>query len=552
MTMPVSAHAAARTVEPHGEAGGLAGPLMLLLAALLGFTLLKQGTDFIAAERPGLILVWCGVIALLTGAFLPVGYGALPAYARTALRGGAVFLALYFALEPFAVPYVTLPLDHPAVLFHGHVRWAAIPLAMLGVWRPSAVFGAAMLLWMTRGLHSELTGFYFSDLDIRNVAEILTFWGIGFCFIALAARLPLSAMRLGLTGPERLRAAIMVLTAGIGAHLANYFWSGLAKLWMDGGILSWILDNRLADGIPGALEKGTLPYAASPELVQLGYDALILLQVPVNLAAFGLQIFAIAAPLRKKWLLLATIGYDIFHVAVWLALGLLFWKWIALNFIITAILVAMPETAWSRTARATTMSFVVLGMLLFRTATLAWYDSPGFTSPYFVARLADGREMRIPNAFFRSSSYQVSQGRLWWPAEAGHFRHSIWGSVLSYDDLDAGRRCEAREIALDAEPLYGPPERLAEFVRAYHRQMQPRLDEDGRLAYYLVPHHHVPSPFVADPFYAVDKRRIDTYLFRLDSVCLGIEDGRLTRRVLKRTELPLYDPQTDELLTGAD
>ncbi|MEE4349342.1 MAG: hypothetical protein V2J26_03865 [Pacificimonas sp.] len=531
------------------EGGGLAGPLMLLLAALLSFTLLKQGTDFIAVERLNLIFVWCGVIGLLTLIFLPVRYDAMPPYAKTALRGGAIFLAFYFIVEPFAIPYVTVPLDHPAVQFHSHVRWVAVPLALLGLWRPAPVFAGAMVLWMTRGLHSELTGFYFSDLDIRNIAEILSFWTIGFVFIAVAARFAVKARALGLAGPERARAAIIIFAAGLGAHFANYFWSGLAKLWMDGGITSWLFDNQLADGIPGALEKGTLPYAFSPELVQIAYDGLYALQIPVNIAAFGLQIIAIAAPVRKKWLLLATIGYDIFHIAVWLALGLLFWKWIALNLIITAVLVAMPDEVWTKTARVTSIVFVVIGMLLFRTATLAWYDSPGFTSPYFVAQLEGGEQVRIPNAYFRSSSYQVSQGRLWWPGEDGHFRHSIWGSVLSYDDLDAGRRCEAREIEADAQPLYGPPSRLAEFIRAYHTQSERLFDERGRLAYYRVPHHHVPSPFVADAFYDIDKRAIDTYLFRLDSVCLGIEDGRLTRRVLKRTEVPLYDPQADRLLT---
>lgn len=540
--------APADSAELHADRQRIADILIFLLAALLVFTLLKQATDFVADQAQELVWYWTAMAAASTLAFLWVDMRAMPRFAMRAMRASAGFLMLYFAVEPFAIPYAALPADHPAILFHAHARLAGMALALCGLWRPSCLVGAALTLWMTRELQTSITGFYFSTLDIRNVAEVIAFWAIGFTLLGAAWASPRARAALALDGERMFRAALVIFAAGVGAHLANYFWSALAKLALDGGPSSWVLGNRLYDGIPGALEKGTLPLANWPAAVDLLHRTLKLLAIPANIACFAVQITAILAPLRRRWLILSTFAFDIFHGLVWFTLGLLFWKWMALNFIIVAALSVLGEQEWRGLPRATCITFVICGMAIFRTATLAWYETPGFASPYFVAEMQDGRRIRIPSAFFLSSSYQVSQGRLWWPGGLAHFNPSIWGSVLHFADAQAGRACAIPARKAPAPPEWGPPEALGRFVRAAHRQMLPRLDAQGRLAYYRVPHHHVPSPFVPDPFYAVDKRRIAKYVFVMDSVCLSLDHGRLRRRVLAHTELPVYDVARDRIM----
>jgi hypothetical protein len=527
----------------------LATPLLVLVSTLLAFTLLKHGTDFIAEDEPRLVFVWCGVIGAVALALSPARVTALPAYAKRLLRAATVFLGLYMLVEPFAIPYVTASASAPQVIFHSHARWFGAALAVLGFWRPSATFAAAMVLWMIRELQTGLTGFYFSTLDIRNVAEVIAFWSLGFALIGCAERWPRLGNAIGLDRAAAQGAGLILFAAGVGAHLANYFWSGLAKLALDGGPLSWLLDNRLYDGIPGALEKGTLPLAFTPVGVEVLDAVLRAISVPANLLAFAVQIFALIAPLRRRWLVLSILAFDAFHIMVWFALGLLFWKWIALNTILLLTLGTMRDADWTPLARRTAIAFVLVGMIGFKTATLAWYDTPGFASPYFVAEMEDGRRYRVHNAYFRSSSYQVSQGRIWWPGGEGHFNPSIWGSVLHYEDAIAGRDCRAPARVEPAAPEWGPPAQVGAFVRAHHRQIAPLLDDAGRFNYYRVPHHHVPSPFLPDPFYVADKRRIARYVFVVDSVCLSQENGHLQRRVLKRTELPVYDVAADKVLS---
>lgn len=546
LALTSGAIAAPRT-EQAGKAA-LAPALLILVAALLGFTLVRHGTDYVANSEPRLVLHWAGAIAALCLLFLPAGYTALPRFAARCLRASGVFLIVYFGVEPFAIPYAAMDADHPAVQFHSHARWIGLALAFAGMWRPGFLFGGAMTLWMMRELQTGLTGFYFSTLDIRNVAEIIAFWSIGYCGLTIAGNVQALREAIGLDDKAKEQAAIMLFAAGIGAHLANYFWSGLAKLALDGGPLSWILGNRLYDGIPVALEKGTFPLAALPAGAELLDKSLRLLALPVNLAAFTVQIAAIVAPLRKRWLTASIVCFDIFHLAVWFTLGLLFWKWIALNSILLFALAAIHRDDWSRLARTTAIVFVIAGVGTFRTATLAWYETPGIASPYFVAEMKDGRRLRIPSAYFLSSSYQVSQGRIWWPGGTGHFHPSIWGSVLNDADLQAGRNCRPPVTANSPEPLPGPPHALGRFIQAQHRQMLERLDRSGTFNYYLVPHHHVPSPGIADPFLAADKRAIAKYYFVVESVCLALGNGRLKRDVLHRTAVPVYDALSDRII----
>jgi hypothetical protein len=529
-----------RSVAPSG----LAAILLPVVSGLLAYALIRQGTDVVAHEEPQLVFAWLAPVAIIAALLSFVRISALVRPARVFARGGAAFLALYFALEPFAVPYAAMPTDHPAALFHAHARWFGFALAVLGSRRLGGLFGAAMLLWMIRDLQTALTGFYFSVLDIRTAYESFAFFALGTGMAATLAARPGWRERLGLDEAMRDRAVMFVLAGAIGAHLGNYLYSGLAKLALDGGPLSWVLDNRLHAGIPGALEKGTLVTAASPALTQILYDAMAWTWLPMNLAALLLQLAAPLAVRRRRWLIWTTLGYDLFHIAVYVALGLLFWKWIALNTIIVGVMARMDEGEWDEGLKRVCWTFMIAGPAVFKIATLAWYDTPGFASPYFRAELADGRTVRVPNAWFLSSSYQVSQGQMYFPDDGrGHFDPSIWGSVLHHDQLLAGNTCRVSAAPRRASGETGTLRGIARFVALQHAKMQDRNGD-----YRVMPHHHMPSPLLADPWRKVDPASVRRYDFVLDSVCLTVEGGRLKRRVVKHSVWPLYAPQAGKLL----
>ncbi|WP_428407367.1 hypothetical protein [Hyphococcus sp.] len=523
--------------------GALGTVLFFPVATLLVYTLFRNGAHFIAVEEPGYIWAWAAVTGLSCAAFSWARYPEAPRFSQTMGRASAVFLAVYFVSEPFDIPYAALSADHPAAVFHHAGRWIGLALAGAAWFRPAALVAAAMLLWMMRDLHEALTGFYFSNLDIRNVVEVLAFAGIGFALIGAAGQRDSLRRGFRLDDETATRAGLFILAIGVGGHFGNYFYSALAKLMLDGGPLSWIFGNRLYDGVPGAVERGTLPFALSPALTQFTYDAMKAVNLPLHLASFAAQFAAVIAIFRRRWVMMLTAVYDLFHIIVYLSFGLLFWKWIALNTIFLITLSRVSDRDWTRDAAIAAVATVLFGAIFFKTATLAWYDAPGFMSVYFEAETQDGERYRVPSSYFGTSSYQVSQGRLYAPSDDGHFDFSIWGSVLTAAQRDAGRACKVPTRDAPPPERYGPVDALARFVWAWHARALERAGDDGRFNDRLYLHHHMPSPFVVRPFDLIDKREITGYYYVAESVCLSLEKGALKRDVLKRTEIPLPRPE---------
>ncbi len=516
--------------------------LLFFIASLLLFLLLRNGTDYITAHAQELTLVWLIVVPGIAGAaFWWVRYDVMTPFMRRFSMASAIFLSFYFATEPFLAPAAALGPDNPAVAMLQHGRWLGLALAGLAFFRPAALFAAAMVLWFMRDLLIPATGFYFSNLDIRNVVEVMAFCGAAFTLLAASMQSERMRSVLGMNEHILRQAALIVLVFAIGGHLGNYFFSAIAKLTLDGGVFSWIFGNRLYEGIPGALERGTFPFAASPWMTQFVYDAVKLFNLPLHLFSFAAQFAAIIAIARRRWVMVITVVYDLFHIVVYLTFGLIFWKWVALNAVILATLAVIPESLWTRSVRIAAGAGVLCGVIFFKTATLAWYDAPGFMSVYFEAETKNGERLRVPHAYFHTASYQVSQGRLYSPEEAGHFNFSIWGSVLKHADLEAGRKCQAPARDGSQEPLYGPIETLSHYVALQHETALRKGGADGKYNYNRYIHHHMPSPFVTTAFEKLDKRDIKAYYYVAESVCLDLEKGRLKRDVLKRTEIPLWE-----------
>ena len=515
---------------------------LFVLVSLFLLLLLRNGTAAIIADLLSLIPVWYVLVILGAAAFCWAPYDHAAPFIRRFGRASALFLVFFFLTEPFALPVVAVPADHPAVWQQAYGRWIGLALGVAAWFRPAGLFAGAMTVWILRDLNGPITGFHFSNLDIRNVVEVMALIGIGAVLVGAARRQTLIAAYFPITDHMARRILILVLAIGVGGHLGNYFYSAMAKLALDGGPLSWVFGNHLYDGVPGALEKGTFPFAAAPAATQAIYDALKALNLPLHLVSFTAQAAAIIAIRRRRWVMAVTVIYDLFHLAVYFTYGLAFWKWIALNAIILATLARVDDRDWTRSTRAALAGSVLFGAIFFKTATLAWYDTPGFLSPYIEAEMRDGTRVRVPSAFFGSGSYQISHGLLYVPANTDHFNPSIWGSVLNRADRDAGRDCAPPQRTDPAPQKYGPVSRLAAYVWARHDQALAARGDGRGANMYAYPHHHYPSPFADMPFKTADKRDVSAYYLVLESVCLGLENGRLTRDVKVRTEVPLSRP----------
>lgn len=515
---------------------------LMLAPLLLVFIQLKHSVDFIAKDAPEGALAWAGGLAVLTAFLASIAtYRELASFAVRFCRASALFLVFYFAIEPFVMPRPVFAPDHPAVLFHTYGRWAGLALGLLGFWRPGFVAGGALLLFLIRELCQPLSGFHFSTLDIRNVAEVLTWAAVGFTLLAGVMRVPAWRDALGLDAVTERRLALFILAAGIGAHLGNYFWSALAKLALDGGPVSWLFENDLRGHMLGSIEKRVLPYYASPAITQFVWDAVGVLNVPMQAMSLGLQAFAIAAPWKRRWLMLATLGFDLFHLFIFGTLGLFFFKWVCLNLIIVWTLTGVREAEWDRPVARVCIAFVFAGAAFFKTAMLAWYDSGNFVSPYFVAEMDDGSRIRLPSGYFASASYQVSQGLIHMPAGSRHFTPYVFGSTRKYRDYRQEESCALPTRTRPEPERFASLDLIGRYAAEAHAIALARADADGRFNWRWYPHHHVPWPFVSEPIEGADIRRIHRYILVVESICQDMDNGRVNRRVLAHDEWPVYE-----------
>ncbi|MEE2691394.1 MAG: hypothetical protein VX640_07640 [Pseudomonadota bacterium] len=512
----------------------------LVAAALLVFAIIKGVTEFLV-WRPALALLWMAICVAGASSFFWVEYKTLPDFARRLLRASALFVAFYFLTEPLELPASGLPADSPVPALLPYLRWLGFLAGAAAWFRPSFMVAGAMILWVVRGMFHPITGALFSTLDIQIVIEFLVFAGTALVGFGAARAITLTRSRLRLDEETFRSASLLVVVIAMGAHFGNYFYSAIAKLTLEGGVFSWVAGNRLYDSILGGLEKGTFPFAASPALTQIIYDAVRTFNIPMHIGSLTIQFVALFAFFNRRLMMALTGLFDLFHLFVYLTVGLFFWKWIALNSIILVTLAKIKSEAWTRTVAVVGTLTVLFGFVLFTTARLGWYNAPSIYSTYFEAETATGERYRVPSSFFGTSSYQVSQGWLYSEISSGDFNHSIWTAVYTVADLEAARKCAPMARAVP-DIRFGPLENVARFAWLNHDRALKKGGADGRFNDRLYIHHHMPSPFTARPFDKLDKRDITAYYYMAESVCLSLEKGRLRRNVLKRVEYQLPRP----------
>ena len=514
----------------------LAGIALILAAAFVQLFVVRKAVAWLQGADPAYLPLILVAALILACAFLRFRAAELPKVACWFIRGLALFAIAYAVLEPFDFPLRELgPPDSSTWLVLGRI--AAIACGLVALARPSFLLPALLYGAVNRASMVATTQIAISNTDYANVLEAGLFASsVGFSVpvaLAIARRVPG-----GTTRPWPAIGAMLVVAASIGGHLGSYFHSGLAKLRLDGGPLSWMLDNQTQQGILIALEKGTYPFAAWPSLTQASYDVVASHPAIGNVLVVVVQLLAPIAMLRRQLLIAFTLVYDLFHLGVYLIYGLLFWKWILLNLVIVGVFVRSRER-FSPAFILTGTAMTFFGQYFVWTAHLAWYDSSNLMSPYVVAVTDSGRTVRVPSAAFGSLSYPVSHGVMFIPEDrAGHFPMVRWGSFTNYQATLTARTCT---VPTNYDPLWRNPgslQNLGRVVQARHRQLLGRVDGNGRFNMYLYPHHHYPSPFAHQAFGQLNLRTVVGYRWVVDSVCLSLVDGRLQRRVIKRS---VYD-----------
>jgi hypothetical protein len=516
------------------------------LLFLLAFFLFRNAYIRFSSALPdyeGLLFITSLVAA---HGFRHVTYEQFPAIFSVLARVTSIGVLVYLLAEP-SVLTLAEPQLWKRASYVNSGYWAAVLAAVVSLSRPSFAFSPAFYVLSTRYLSEKLSGFNHPVTDVKYIMEMSELLACAACGASLMRAIQARWQR-----PNSFfrfvncdRFALCIAFCAIGIHLGNYFWSGIAKLTIGPHPWSWALENPTQNLMLGALKKGVLPLGGFPEVTQWVFDAFGSTVQIVNLFVLSVQLLALIAAVRVRWLVWSSVAYDLFHVGTYVLGGLFFWPWVWNN---VSILIALrgrsdAEIGWLP-------KFCCIGALiagqshyLSDSVRLGWFDVADIKATTIQAQGEDGRWMNVPGAFFMSHSHAIGRGYLDMERAEGHYPPSVWNAVFTYDRLGTSGRCVA------PGPVSNPAtkhqrearlERVRKFIVAHHIQMIERTKTYGSLFYYFRPQHYPSNPQFFSDFNGVDLQKIRRYRLLTESVCLNLERGMLKEHSIKQDQV-LFD-----------
>jgi hypothetical protein len=447
----------------------------------------------------------------------------------------AIGLAFYLVVEP--TTYVSIYKEKD--IFASVIRYTDFPsiiFAIIAIWRPVFFLLPSVHIVAAREMVASISGVTMAYHDIYYLADAAFFVAFGLIILRFLNRKNKYT-------PIQIDMAYQSMAfVVIGVHLANYFWSGIAKLRLDGGPLEWLLENDISQLFIVAVYKGVSLLSTPPELVQFVYDFLSGGNVIFNIFTLLLQLLSIFFLLKISWLRISAVVFDIFHVGVYIIGGILFWPWIWMNI---SVLVATHKTKEINIypiSKVTGVITILIGYLgLFHTAFLGWYDVRDTRFVMLQAKTVDSEKwLDVPIAYAAAHAYSFSHGRLDSGVRLNHFPPNVAG--LSYKAQERRNNGDCIVPPVDESELETPEEKILRqektemFVTAIHKDVLNDMPLYGKYSYYLRLHHHQSNPLLYSEFHEVDPRKIEYFKIITRSACLDIEEGTLVDKIVNEDE----------------
>lgn len=495
-----------------------------------------------------LTYVGIGAVAVVFLFALPVRYTTMPK-ALVVLTRGVTLVAVVYLIG--TRPIIPLPADATALeALTLNVVWIYYALAIAGgglaMWRPAfSVLPAVFLVWAKWGPAEAVTSLQFAQVtDVVPITEVLLFIVIAMTLLYWGGLL-LDWLTANNDDGQKAVAAFrvswprLVFLFALASHFANYAYSAVEKISLDGGPLSWLLENDPTRIMLVALDNGHIFFSGNEALTAFIVNFLSSFHLFTNAGVLFAQLAAFTVFLfGTRFLIALTLFFDLMHLVILVTVGANFWPWIGLNItILTAIsYFHFNQEPWSRRILATVV--VIVSPLFFSTFWLGWYDTGANNRSYFVAVDGDGKEYEVPPNYFTFYSYPVGHMRFGTVPGGPQFPTLTNGGSDNIADLRAGQKCDFTGVPLVA-PLPWDGDGIAKFTTAYHDWVLDQIEEDGQFSYDLYAHHFFGPGYLTEPFRALDKRDIATYIYRTESVCLSWNGRTLERDVLSVSDFPI-------------
>jgi hypothetical protein len=451
------------------------------------------------------------VTAVLALGFSFVRATDLEKSARALLRFFAVMAAVICGLRWYP--------DHPSYsrelndwLLHGG-RWLGTAAAIISWWRPSFLLFALCAGMWARRTDEYLTGFAQADTDEAPVVEMAIFLLLWVFVAALASRIKWGG------AASSSRALTLGVYGALGIHLANYFYSSVAKMRLEGPVGSWIVHNPTHALLANAKQLGVAPLDALPNIFNAIYGLMGHGIVGVNVLTWAGQAASVPAILATPSLPWLLIVLDMWHFGVFATTGIFFWKWMVVNAGFVAAL-RCSEKPVPMMIRASSLILCFAAPLAFHLFPAGWYDTFNLNRLEVFA-VTDKERVRVPPAFFGHYAYSAAGYTFWAP---GLFRAlyptGTYGTTYSLEESIRSASCPPVKGLAPGEAPFRPG--LAALVHSLHRGALARVDAAGHpsaFAYAMYPYHIATNPSSFRGFWSLDLREVKSYAFEIQAVC---------------------------------
>ena len=403
----------------------LLAPILQALGMVLCFAIQKRvlfdgvGLDekdyFRSFLFPALLRSPRGALVMIGSVVLGVLFFDRLQWQVIAADGGYVRVIVAVLVVTCSWAYACMPYNYYYDKLHLYDRVLIVVLALGAIWHPLLVapFLTAVLVFVSQ-LRYPLRSFSYTDK--QPLFDLLI---LGSCFVYVRVAAPS-------TSSSRY---LFLSLCMMGAY---YVAPAVAKIR-----IGWVRDEQLAYLFLAARDNGWLNWLGA-EKVQ-AVVAFIQRTNPILLwLVMAVELGALLMLLNTNAAVIVLVGAAVVHVGVFVASGILFWKWMIVDLTLVASVLSLSQAGRQEvfTTPLFLLSLVLVGL---RTRwlwprSLGWFDTP--LSPVFRFRcqMEDGRVCEIIPAQMTPYDFPLTQGRLYSLAQTPILTRT-YGSTTEAHDL---------------------------------------------------------------------------------------------------------------------